>query len=105
MKENVTWGWLSFLFKSISFISPFLAQSPGVEFDILSNPEFLAEGTAVADLLSPDRVLIGGDTATASGQAAIARLASVYKFWVPKLEGEKNKGVLPGSGFTGEQFY
>lgn len=55
----------------------------GVQFQILSNPEFLAEGTAVADLLSPDRVLIGGDT-TNEGQAAIQALVDVYANWVPK---------------------
>ena len=56
---------------------------PGIRFDILSNPEFLAEGTAVSDLLSPDRVLIGGAT-TPEGQTAIARLSAVYEHWVPK---------------------
>ncbi|HLP65082.1 UDP-glucose 6-dehydrogenase [Flavobacterium sp.] len=55
----------------------------GVQFQILSNPEFLAEGTAVADLLSPDRVLIGGDT-TKEGQDAIQSLVDVYGNWVPK---------------------
>ncbi len=55
----------------------------GVQFQILSNPEFLAEGTAVEDLLSPDRVLIGGDT-TKEGQRAIQSLVDVYANWVPK---------------------
>ena len=55
----------------------------GVNFQILSNPEFLAEGTAVEDLFAPDRVLIGGDT-TAEGQKAIQQLVDVYANWVPK---------------------
>jgi len=55
----------------------------GVNFQILSNPEFLAEGTAVADLHNPDRVLIGGDT-TPEGQKAIQALADIYANWVPK---------------------
>ena len=54
----------------------------GVQFQILSNPEFLAEGTAVQDLLNPDRVLIGGDE-TQEGQNAIAALVEVYANWVP----------------------
>lgn len=53
----------------------------GVQFQILSNPEFLAEGTAVTDLLNPDRILIGGDT-TAEGQKAIQALVDVYSNWV-----------------------
>ncbi|RTY92282.1 UDP-glucose 6-dehydrogenase [Flavobacterium sp. GT3R68] len=53
----------------------------GVQFQILSNPEFLAEGTAVQDLLYPDRVLIGGDS-TEEGQKAIQALADVYSNWV-----------------------
>ena len=55
----------------------------GVQFQILSNPEFLAEGTAVEDLLSPDRVLIGGET-TPEGQEAIKSLVDVYANWVPR---------------------
>lgn len=55
-------------------------------FEVLSNPEFLAEGTAIRDLLEPDRVLIGGDR-TASGEKAIAELVKVYcgkgGRWVP----------------------
>ncbi|WP_188363200.1 UDP-glucose 6-dehydrogenase [Flavobacterium orientale] len=54
----------------------------GVKYQILSNPEFLAEGTAVEDLFAPDRVLIGGD-ATPEGQQAIQALVDVYARWVP----------------------
>jgi UDPglucose 6-dehydrogenase len=53
----------------------------GVQFQILSNPEFLAEGTAVEDLLHPDRILIGGDE-TPEGQKAIQALVEVYSNWV-----------------------
>ena len=55
----------------------------GVQFQILSNPEFLAEGTAVNDLLMPDRVLIGGDN-TKEGQKAVNQLVEIYSNWVPK---------------------
>lgn len=55
------------------------AAGKGKTFDVLSNPEFLAEGTAVADLEKPDRVLIGGQR-----QEAIAALAEVYANWVPR---------------------
>lgn len=52
-----------------------------VQFKILSNPEFLAEGTAVEDLLNPDRILIGGDPSM-EGQKAIQALVEVYSNWV-----------------------
>ena len=53
----------------------------GVQFQILSNPEFLAEGTAVEDLLNPDRILIGGDSSV-EGNKAIQSLVTVYSNWV-----------------------
>ncbi len=55
----------------------------GVNYQILSNPEFLAEGTAVEDLHAPDRVLIGGDS-TPEGQEALQALVDVYANWVPR---------------------
>ncbi|MDV7140106.1 nucleotide sugar dehydrogenase [Maribacter sp. TH_r10] len=55
----------------------------GVNFEILSNPEFLAEGTAIDDLLNADRVLIGGDE-TPSGQEAKDALSAIYLQWLPK---------------------
>jgi UDPglucose 6-dehydrogenase len=55
----------------------------GLDFQVLSNPEFLAEGTAIDDLEKPSRVLIGGGEDEA-GQAAIAKLVEVYANWVPK---------------------
>ena len=55
----------------------------GVSYQVLSNPEFLAEGTAINDLLYPDRVLIGGEQ-TDEGRLAIEALAEVYSHWVPK---------------------
>jgi UDPglucose 6-dehydrogenase len=54
-----------------------------VHFEVLSNPEFLAEGTAIADLGKPDRVLIGGND-TPAGRAAVAELVSLYAAWVPR---------------------
>ncbi|WP_413666324.1 UDP-glucose 6-dehydrogenase [Mucilaginibacter sp. Mucisp86] len=55
----------------------------GSQFQILSNPEFLAEGTAVEDLDAPDRVLIGGDN-TPEGQIAIQALVDVYANWISR---------------------
>ncbi len=60
-----------------------ILNSTGLGFQVLSNPEFLAEGTAVRDLENPDRVLIGGDEDTPEGREAIETLASVYARWVP----------------------
>lgn len=59
------------------------AGANGVRFEVLSNPEFLAEGTAVRDLEDPDRVLVGGEQ-TPAGQQAIQELVDVYAAWVPR---------------------
>jgi UDPglucose 6-dehydrogenase len=53
------------------------------EFEVLSNPEFLAEGTAVADLENPDRILVGGER-TPGGEKAMATLVEIYARWVPR---------------------
>ena len=55
----------------------------GVNFEILSNPEFLAEGTAMRDLEIPDRVLIGGGQGK-FGKEAVNSLVNIYSSWVPK---------------------
>ncbi len=59
------------------------ANNRGFHFDVVSNPEFLAEGTAVADMQSPDRVLIGGHH-TSSGQRAVQTIADLYAHWAPR---------------------
>jgi len=58
------------------------AQGNGVHFEVISNPEFLAEGTAVHDLLEPDRVLIGSRE-TPEGLKARQEIVEIYANWVP----------------------
>ena len=58
-------------------------NSTDIHFEILSNPEFLAEGTAIQDLFKSDRVLIGGDQ-TESCQKAVQSLVDIYANWIPK---------------------
>ena len=53
-----------------------------IKFDVLSSPEFMAEGTAVRDLEYPDRVLVGSRE-TKSGLAARAELVKIFSRWVP----------------------
>ncbi|XP_033108684.1 UDP-glucose 6-dehydrogenase-like isoform X2 [Anneissia japonica] len=61
----------------------FANTTNGVRFQVLSNPEFLAEGSAINDLMNPDRVLIGGEQSS-SGLRAVEELSWVYEHWIPK---------------------
>lgn len=68
--------------KAAESISTILKHNcPSITFHVLSNPEFLSEGSAIHDLLHPDRVLIGGEEA---GCDAIQALCRIYEHWVPK---------------------
>ena len=57
-------------------------ENKNLNFEVLSNPEFLAEGTAIKDLFKSDRVLIGGDN-TESGKIAVNSLVEIYNKWIP----------------------
>ena len=57
-------------------------ENKNLNFEVLSNPEFLAEGTAIKDLFKSDRVLIGGDD-TESGKIAVNSLVEIYNKWIP----------------------
>jgi len=59
------------------------AENNGINFDVLSNPEFLAEGSAIKDLEDPDRVLVGSRE-TPAGLKARDQLVEIYANWVPK---------------------
>lgn len=59
------------------------SSNNGHSYQVISNPEFLAEGTAMSDLENPDRVLIGGELSDA-GQVAVKKVVSIYAQWVPR---------------------
>ena len=67
------------IIKEILKASEKSSENNDAKFDILSNPEFLAEGTAIKDLENPDRILIGGDN-----NQAILALSEIYSKWIPK---------------------
>ena len=73
--------------RTAAAMSAILNTHEQYRFEVLSNPEFLAEGTAIQDLMSPDRVLIGGDR-TPSGEAAVRAVVDIYAgegdAWVPR---------------------
>ena len=73
--------------RTAAAMSAILNTHEQYRFDVLSNPEFLAEGTAIQDLMTPDRVLIGGDR-TPSGEAAVRAVVDIYAgegdAWVPR---------------------
>jgi len=69
--------------KTAEAMETILNTDSKIHFEVLSNPEFLAEGTAIRDLLEPDRVLIGSRE-TASGRKARNELVEIYSAWVPK---------------------
>ncbi len=69
--------------KTAETIKKILKNNSEYNFEVLSNPEFLAEGTAIDDLFKSDRVLIGGDK-TKTGIEAVSSLVEIYSKWIPK---------------------
>ena len=65
----------------------------GYNYEVLSNPEFLAEGTAITDLENPDRVLIGGDPSE-SGKKAIEKVVNLYAQWIDRKKNNYHKLVV-----------
>ena len=59
------------------------SNSKDIKFEVVSNPEFLSEGTAIKDLLEPDRVLIGSHK-TDAGLAAAREVVNIYSHWIPE---------------------
>lgn len=77
-------------------------SSNNVSFEVISNPEFLSEGSAVANLRTPDRLLIGG-ASTPSGVAAVEKLVWIYSHWVPRGTSSLSN-ISPCHGFVTHSF-
>ncbi|OGV57370.1 MAG: UDP-glucose 6-dehydrogenase [Lentisphaerae bacterium GWF2_52_8] len=60
-----------------------LSNTKGLHFEVLSNPEFMAEGTGITDLENPDRILVGA-METPAGQKALKKVVDIYAHWVPR---------------------
>ena len=74
--------------RTAAAMSAILNTHDKYRFEVLSNPEFLAEGTAINDLLNPDRVLIGG-AGTPEGQAAVREVSDIYRGSVPWVPSDR----------------
>ena len=74
--------------RTAAAMSAILNTHDKYRFEVLSNPEFLAEGTAINDLLNPDRVLIGG-AGTPEGQAAVRAVSDIYRGSVPWVPSDR----------------
>ena len=70
-----------------------LNSNSDINFEVISNPEFLAEGTAIQDLFKSDRVLIGSDD-NKSGRAAASSLVKIYQKWIPKNKNFNHKCLV-----------
>jgi len=81
--------------KTAEAMETILNTGSSLHFEVLSNPEFLAEATAINDLLFPDRVLIGSRE-TESGQKARDELVKIYRSWVP------NENIITTNTFSSE---
>ncbi|KAF5860954.1 hypothetical protein ETB97_000864 [Aspergillus alliaceus] len=82
-KSTVPCGTAQRIRQIVAALFCFSALRPGLPFEVLSNPEFLSEGSAIDNLVTPDRVLIGS-SGTPAGQRAASMLASIYSTWVPE---------------------
>ena len=81
------------------------SNQKGLKFEVLSNPKFLAEGTAIRDLEDPDRVLIGA-METLEGQEALQKIVDIYAHWIPDERINKTtSGQSPRGSFINSRLF